>query len=196
MPSLFGEYIYIYRERDIAPVVNPFLIVRLVSTLQGMGEDAPPPSDNLYVKGLPRNMSEAKVFLAATYNQWRATCSSREHTYIYIYILLYIGVPKAEAPRPYRPYRPAGPLIFYKDNSPDEKHYFHFFGGWDPYFEKLEVRMKKRFSPKGQQIDEFDICIMCSGAQNRFRSNPLTQSLINQRKHIETKSGYGLKFRG
>ena len=31
------------------------------------------------------------------------------------------------------------------------------------YSAKIVVGMKTHFPPKGQQIDEFDICIMCSG---------------------------------
>ena len=44
------------------------------------------------------------------------------------------------------------------------------------YFEKnRSLDEKAVFSPKGQQIDEFYISIMCSGAQNGFKSNPLYQ---------------------
>ena len=37
---------------------------------------------------------------------------------------------------------------------------------WYPFFKK---------NPKSQKIDEFHFSIMCSGAQNRSKSNPLTQ---------------------
>ena len=31
---------------------------------------------------------------------------------------------------------------------------------------KQEFGLKRYFSQKGQKVDEFDICTMCSGAQN------------------------------
>ena len=53
-------------------------------------------------------------------------------------------------------------LYYDKNNSSDGKAVFH-------------QRVKQM-----SNNDEFDICIMWSGAQNRFKSNPLTQFLINK----------------
>ena len=45
---------------------------------------------------------------------------------------------------------------------------------------RASERGERRLSPKkskSRKIDECDFSIMCSGTQNRFKSNPLTQIL-------------------
>ena len=42
----------------------------------------------------------------------------------------------------------------------------------------IYVDIQHTFSPKNKKLkknDEFDFSIMCSGTQNRFKSNPSTQ---------------------